>query len=427
MPTRNILVSIGCLSLAVLTTACGDSFEAMGAASGGAGGTNAGGTSAGGTSAGGTNAGGTNAGGTNAGGTNAGGTSTGGTSTGGTSTGGTSTGGTSAGGTGNTLDVPCEEPDALSMSGLWSARLNLVADVQSNGTMLTICPEQQLVEIEMLALLKLDQDPNDATRMSRVELRVCDLVLPTVTSKVGACSVGDTNLAQTVLTVPDALRNQLRNLQPDDVAATLSSLAAGAAIDIERFDFIAGTTAAKLPEWNTSKTGCGILDTSVGRGRICQEACVETCSEMTDDDQDSFPGVTLSLCGRTPDEIDHGVICDAERPALSGATLDGTTWGALKIDPQLAGTVASSCQFGGDVSSSIAYAIVGGDVFLMGAALAVAATIDNQPSFAVRPADSSFAAVRADGQYTAPNLGVTWDDADGSCAALVARRAELFD
>ena len=226
--------------------------------------------------------------------------------------------------------------------------------------------------------------------------------------------------------MPDALRNHLRNLPPEPVSATLGSLTPGASLDIERFNFIAGTSAAKLPEWDSSKEGCGMLDKDFGRGRICYEPCVDGCSDMLDDDKDDYPGVSLSICGRTNDQIKNGVQCDPESPATTGAALDGRAWVALNIDPEMTGTVKSSCQFNGHVASGVVYTLVGGDVYLEGAKLAVAAAIDNLPSFIVKSQESPFSAVRVDGQFTAPNLNINWSDADGSCAALLDKRHELF-
>lgn len=342
-------------------------------------------------------------------------------------TGGSGSSGSSGSGNNNTLDIPCEEPASLSVSGMYGAVLNLVVEIDSAGTMITICPKDQKAEVQMYVLIKLDQDESDPTKITNAELRVCDLVMPEVTGKVGICNPGETNLVKTVLTVPDALRDHLRNLPPEAVTATLSDLKPGAALDIERFDFIAGTTAGKLPEWDSSVTGCGLLDTSIGRGRICSEQCVEGCEFLTDDDDDTFPGVTLSICGRTTDEIEQGVQCDPEKPALSGAALDGKAWVALNIDPEMTGQVTSSCEFGGHVASGVVYTLVGGDVFLEGAPLAVAAAIDNLPSFIVKSEESPFQAVRVDGQHGGPNINITWDDADGSCAELVKRRHELFE
>jgi hypothetical protein len=342
--------------------------------------------------------------------------------------GGSGSAGTGGGGNNNQpLDIPCEEPDSLSVQGLFGAVLNLVVKIDSAGTMITICPEEQLAEVQMYVLIKLDQDESDPTKITNAELRVCDLVMPEVTGKVGICNAGETNLVKTVLTVPDALQAHLRNLPPEAVKATLSNLSPGAALEIERFDFVAGTTGDKLPAWDSSVTGCGMLDTDVGRGRICSEQCVEGCDLLTDDDSDSFPGVTLSICGRTTEEIEGGVQCDPEQPALSGAALDGKAWVALNIDPEMKGTVTNSCQFNGNVASGVVYTLVGGDVFLEGAPLAVAAAIDNLPSFIVKSAESPFQAVRVDGQHGGPNLNVTWGDADGSCATLLNKRHELFE
>jgi len=347
---------------------------------------------------------------------------------------GNAAGGENNGGSGNASNggststpVECNEPASLSVEGLFGAVLNLVVQIDSAGTMITICPEEQLAEVQMYVLIKLEQDESDPTKISNAELRVCDLVMPEVTGKVGICNEGETNLVKTNLTVPDALRDHLRNIPPQAVTATLSNLSPGAALDIERFNFIAGTTAGKLPEWDSSVTGCGMLDTGVGRGRICSEMCVDDCASLTDDDQDSYPGVTLSICGRTTEEIEQGVECDAEKPALSGAALDGKAWVALNIDPQMEGTVTSSCQFEGNVASGVVYTLVGGDVFLEGAPLAVAAAIDNLPSFIVKSEESPFQAVRIDGQHGGPNINITWDDPDGSCAELLKQRNTLFE
>ncbi len=331
------------------------------------------------------------------------------------------------GGTTETREIECEEPASLSVSGVYGALLNLVVEIDSDGSSITICPKEQLAEVQMYVLMKLQQDADDPTRIEKAELRVCDLVMPEVTGKVGICAEADTNLIKTNLTVPEALRNHLRNLPPEPVGARLSNLEPGATLTMDRFNFFAGTSANTLPAWNSAKTGCGALDTGVGRGRICSEACVEGCNELTDDDQDGFPGVTLSICGLSPVNISEGVQCNAEEPAFSGATLDGKAWVALNIDPQLEGTVKSSCQFSGKVASSVVYTLVGGDVFLSTAPLAVAAAIDNLPSFIVKSDQSPFSAVRVDGEYAAPNLEVSWDDADGSCATFLGKRNELFD
>ena len=330
------------------------------------------------------------------------------------------------GGSGGTSSgLSCNEPGALSLSGVWAADLNMGVDLESEGGIISLCPADQVGDSRMTLVLKVDHDPSDPARITNIESHVCMFTLPAVTAKVGECQEGDQNFVRTVLTVPNAFGSVMPKLDPASITASLGAAEIGSSIAFDKLTFLAGSSAEALPNWDLESDAC--FPPGMGSQQACETECVSDCELLVDEDSDGYPGVTLHVCGLTPEKEAQGVTCDAKDPYNTKAILDGRAYLSLRVDPELSGTVKSSCEITGSLESGVNYELVGANIALLGSPIGVKTSITSLPAFAVNPAKSAFQMVRVDGLYDAMDLGLDFADGSAACETLLRRRNEVFE
>ena len=326
------------------------------------------------------------------------------------------------GGTGGTHAVACEgQPSALDVGGIWAGRAAMRVGIEGTpGGMVTVCPEEQEGTAELLFVVSMQQN---ATALQDVRALLCDVTLPPVTAVVGACPPGSTGTVTAQIQVPDTLRDRLALLDVSPVTGTLSETAAGSNVTFARLRFTAGASpmVQELPRWNIEDPACDAWD--IGRSATCEAACVNDCGSLRDHDLDNYPGVTLDVCGRTQD--DEGKQCPAE-DAAEGVTVQGRAFTVIRVDPELAGVAASSCEINGSVNAGIQYSIVGADVQLAGLPIPVSSVVETLPNLNVRPETSKMRLVRVDGRYGTQQLGLDPADPGAACQMLRDRVNEIF-
>jgi hypothetical protein len=337
-------------------------------------------------------------------------------------TGGTpGTGGAGGGG----QAVPCDSaPADLALAGTWVASARLTVTLAGvPGGAITICPEGQEGESSMLLLVTLEQP--GPTELSQVKATLCSIELPVVTALVGTCDPMSGGLVSTQIIAPQTLLTALPSVPAEVVGGALAGTQSGAAVTFDRFTVTVGSTekGASMPSWDTAAPACGATD--VGRTTQCETTCVSDCAALRDDDGDGYPGVTVHVCGTTPDDVRKGALCQPEAPNEPGATLQGRGFIDMEVNPQLGGSAVSSCEVEGFVDSAVLYNLVGADLYLAGAQISVTSAIKSLPSFQVDPAESRFRMVRIDGQHGAPDWGVNPADTAGACATILGRMNEL--
>ena len=333
-----------------------------------------------------------------------------------------------AGGAGGSGPNPiaCEgAPAELSVDGAWAAYGRLsVKLVGAPGGAITICPADQVSEGTLLLLVTFEQDPADKTKITKAIATLCSIELPIVTALVGMCDPASASLVSTQIEAPDPFLKALPKLTAVPIAGTLGGLTSGSTVDLERLVVTAGSTktGAALPGWKASDPACQADD--IGH-TDCDMTCVDDCASLRDDDGDTYPGVTLHVCGKTPDDVKKGVECNAEQPNEPGATLQGKAFLDLEVDPKFSGQAASSCELSGTIDTGVNYNIVGADIFLTGGSIGVTSAIKSLPIFEVDSAASKFRMVRIDGQFGAPDWQVDPADPAGACSILIQRANEL--
>lgn len=342
---------------------------------------------------------------------------------GGTGGAGAGTGGSGAGG--GSQAIPCDSaPAELSLGGTWAGSARLTVSLQGvPGGAITICPEGQEGESRMVLLVTMEQ--SGPTALSNVRATLCSIELPVVSALVGACDPDSASLVSTQIIAPDTLLAALPTVATAAVGGTLDGAEDGAAVAFDRFTVTVGATkeGASMPAWDTETASCN--STSVGRTSLCEDACVSDCAAARDDDGDGFPGVTVQVCGTTPADVQNGALCNADTPNEPGSTLQGRGFIDMQVDPELAGTAASSCEITGTVDSQVLYNLLGADIYLAGSPISVTSAIKSLPSFQVDPAESRFRMVRVDGQYGAPDWQIDASSPEAACAAVVSRINEL--
>jgi hypothetical protein len=152
---------------------------------------------------------------------------------------------------------------------------------------------------------------------------------------------------------------------------------------------------------------------------------VDDCAATLDDDGDMYPGVTMHVCGVTPDDIKQDLKCDWFAPNEPGSTLQGRAHVNIEVDPKFTGTAENSCEIAGTVDAKVLYNLIGADIFLAGGAISVTSAIKSLPTFEVDPVESKFRMIRIDGQYGAANWEVNPSKASEACATLNSRVNEL--
>jgi hypothetical protein len=182
-------------------------------------------------------------------------------------------------------------------------------------------------------------------------------------------------------------------------------------------------TTTNLPAWNVNDPTCNMQN--LGMTKTCSTMCVTGCSSLRDDDMDTYPGVTVDVCGFTSSDMKSGIKCNASTPNTPGATLQGQGYIDIQVNPNVTGTAKSSCEISGNVSTEILYNLVGAQVYLTGSPITVTSAIQSLPSFAVDPAMSRIRMVRIDGQYGAPNWNVDPTKAAAACATVLTNMNQL--
>jgi hypothetical protein len=340
------------------------------------------------------------------------------------STSSSSSGATTGGGGGGPLTIACtSQPAQLDLGGTWAAYGDLSVTLAGMpGGAISICPANQVGEATLLLLISMQED--SASALSQVKATLCSVDLPVVTALVGTCDPTSQSLVSTQINVPPALIAALPNVPVAPASGTIMGTAPGSAVAIDRLtvDIGSSATGAALPSWEGMNPGCD--NACVGTSMTCATSCVTDCSAMRDDDHDGYPGVTLTVCGTTAQDMKSGAVCDVTEPSNPGVSVQGRAFLDLQVDPLIAGTANSSCEITGTVDMSILYNIVGAQVDLEGTPISVSSAIASLPSFTVEPT-SKFRMVRVDGKYGAPDWMADPSQPAAACAAVLAHANEL--
>lgn len=341
-------------------------------------------------------------------------------------TGGGGSGGSGGSGAGGSTAPSCEgQPDTLDVAGTWAGYGVLTAAIKGQpGSLVSICPADQEGEATLLMLITIEQDGADPTSLKNVKASLCSVELPAVSAVAGTCDPGTDAAVTTQITVPQALLDAFPSLSGAAVGGSLASASAGADVTLERFVVTAGSSAtgAALPVWNAATVGCDAAD--IGHSNQCETMCVSDCAALEDDDTDTFPGVSLDVCGRTQE--DEGKPCNTTDPASPGVTIQGRAFATLEVDPQFVGVAKSSCELSGTVDTGVRYTVVGADVTLAGAPISVAAALSALPSLEVKSDQSKLTMLRVDGKYGTADLMLDAGDPVAACKTLISKKNEIF-
>jgi hypothetical protein len=293
------------------------------------------------------------------------------------------------------------------------------------GGPITICPADQVGAANLLLLLTVTQNATDPTKIDKVGATLCSLELPTVTALVGTCDPTSKALVSTQIIAPQTLTHALPMVATASSTGTIGGTMPGAPVTLNPLDEVIGSTKSgtSLPSWKTMATGCGM--SGIGNTKTCDAMCVTDCASLRDDDADGYPGVTVQVCGITPNDTKNGVKCNATTPSMAGATLQGQAFMDIEINPSVTGTFKSSCELTGNVSSQVLYNLVGADVYLEGVPIPVSSAIESLPIFQVDPTASKIRMVRIDGAYGAPDWMVDPTEPTAACATIIGRVNQL--
>lgn len=338
-------------------------------------------------------------------------------------TGGSGGSGAVGGSGGGSTAMVCEgAPAEGDLEGTWAAYGRLAVTLQGQpGGAITICPADQVGESTMLLLVSVHRDAADPTKLVDVGAVLCEIELPIVTALVGTCDPMSQSLVSTQIIAPQSLLDALPSIK----TAPVNGTATGGSFALDRFVLTVGSTkgGAMLPSWDDASPSC--TATNLGRTNQCEMTCVADCASLRDDDVDTYPGVTVNVCGTTPDDVKSGVPCNADAPNEPGATLQGRAFIDMEVNPLLTGTTKSSCEVEGTVDSEVNYRLTGADIYLAGAQIGVTSAIKSLPAFQVDAKQSRFRMVRVDGKYGAPDWKIDAANASAACKTLLARKNEL--
>lgn len=329
-----------------------------------------------------------------------------------------------AGGSGG-ASITCNATGDLDLEGTWVARARLAVTFQAlPGGAIAICPENQVGKSELLMLYDVKKDPSDAKKAT-LTAYLCSFTLPTTTAVAGTCDPSAENVVTTELTPGPKLLSALVKLNTPPAHVTLDSLSPGAAFNPERSTFITGADPATdpLPSWDTNTTYCA-QDPNAGRTSQCEAQCVD-CASTSDDDGDGNPGDTIDVCGRTASDTQSHTTCDTANPDNGGVTIQGQAYIDFMTNPQLGGTVKSSCEISGNVDAEVTYHVIGGNVYLQNTPLKVADIITSLPSFQVSKSDSKYEMVRVDGKYGTMDWKLDMSDAAAACTTAIQQQNSL--
>lgn len=333
----------------------------------------------------------------------------------------------SAGTGGGAAGIACDgQPtDHVSLGGTWAAYGKLAVSLQgAPGGAITICPTDQIGDASLLVMLTIDQDAADPQKLDKVQATLCSVELPVVTALVGACDPASEALVSTQIVTPPSFTAALPTITAPPATGTLSGTTVGSSVSLGPLVITVGATksGAAMPGWDTTTTACSAA--GIGQS-ACDPSCVDDCAALTNPDNDGYPGITVSVCGYTPDDTKSGIPCNAGDPSIPGATLQGKAFIDIEVDPTFTGAVKSSCEMTGAVATKVLYNLVGADIRLAGGSISVTSAINSLPAFQVDPVASKFRMVRIDGQYGAPDWGVDPAQPSAACATINARVSEL--
>ncbi len=319
----------------------------------------------------------------------------------------------------------CSENDALDLDGIFAVYATLSLTFGSHpGGAVTVCPVDQTSEGAFLAVLGMHH-AEGSTNIDSMQAFVCSLELPQITAMVGECDPSAANLVRAGLVFPQALIESFPTTPLATTSAQLASLSLGAAVTPGRMTFIIGTreTGDQMPTWDSQRVGCGVLDTSVGRGPQCEAKCVTDCARLYDDDKDGWPAATVDVCG-TMDQ-DKDATCHFEDPSIAGVTIQGRAMLNLQVDPVLAGQASSSCEIVGTLDTQIRYNVVGADLYLEGTPISVTSATASLPVYKVNTHLSRFRGVRIDGRHGSRDWKPDFSDRGATCHQLIAHQNEI--
>ena len=343
-------------------------------------------------------------------------------SAGGTSAGGTVSGG--SGGSGGSSASACIATGDIDIGGTWLALVRLKVNLQNqSGSIVSLCPTDQTGEGTFLAIVKMDQA---GTTVSNLVVTVCDVELPQVKAIAGnQCDPTQAITAQIAPT--KQLLDTLPEVSLAPLTGTLSTTQPGSTFTPERITYTLGSKAGgmNMAHWSSSPT-CDDTTNILGTSTSCETMCVSDCTDAVDTDMDGAPGVTMTACGYSPDDTSNGTTCQTDDPSMPGVTLQGKAYLNFQVDPQLIGTVDSSCSMHGTADASIIYDIIGGDVRLVGSELTITEVVTSIPTFAVDSSASKFIAVRVDGKYGTSDLMLDGSDPKTACAAALQQQSSVF-
>jgi len=330
---------------------------------------------------------------------------------------------------GGVKGMSCEPTPEIDLTGTWAIFFRFSISLQSQpGGAITMCPTDQVSTSTMYLLLQIKHSETDKTQLETIRPVGCTLTLPTVTGMVGQCTPDAPNLVSTEIVGPETLGPSMQKVVMNTVTGQLDSLVAGARFTTDPLVFTIGTTSSPdaMPRWMENQPGCGLANDTLGRSQKCETQCVDDCSALVDADNDGYPGLTFHACGRTPDDVEMKVQCNPTIPSAGGTAIQGRVFLDFTTNPQVNGTVKSSCEIGGTFAATTVYNIIGADVYL-GTKVSVAAAIRSLPLYDVSPTNSKFRMIRVDGKYGAPDWRIAPDtDPQGACKVAMDHQNELL-
>ncbi len=222
---------------------------------------------------------------------------------------------------------------------------------------------------------------------------------------VGSCNASSQSLVFATMVAPQKLLDALPEVATAAVGGALDSSKSGSGITLERFTVTVGSTkgGAALPKWDTASPACA--KATLGHTNACETTCVDDCTALRDDDKDTFPGVTIAVCGRTASDQQSGVPCHIDHPDDPGATLQEQGLPRHRGRPAVLGHREELVR-----AHRLRRRLHPDSLpdrrhrhLARGRVLGVDQTIGSLPSFQVDPAASKFRMVRVDGKYGAPD------------------------
>ena len=335
--------------------------------------------------------------------------------------------GDGAGGSGDSSLVCNDTSEELDLDGYYALHIRLSFTFASQpGGAVTVCPIGQTNEGSFLGFAKIAHQPGQTT--ASISAVACSLELPVVSAIVGTCKPTAPNVIRAGLVFPQALLDAAPTVDTAEATMFLSSPFAGATVTADSMRFSLGSTEpmATAPKWLSDQPGCGMTDNASGRSPFCEDKCVSDCSKMTDDDEDGWPGVTVHVCGRTDEDTQKAVPCNAERPNEAGTTIQGRSFMNLQVEPlTISGQFKSSCEAEGNLDADFFYNVVGADLYLANTQISVSSAIKSLPIYSINSAESRYRLVRIDGKYGGLNWDPSWSELLASCRRIIAGQHEL--